>query len=454
MVREAALYRYISLAIQVEGEAGELQAAEPAWLQAALAAAVRHPYEWLGRPLPADQPAVVLPSNTERRRVRRLYPPAEEGLAWADNGRWAAYAQVHLANGMVALRLAYGCRGEADAATWERLAQAAAGLPALADERFFRGETLCLAGRVPDPAAAEAAAACGLPADPAQPAALRRADLPLADGRVAWLFDRPGLPDRLACFYPDDDAAEAAIAPFFNAALPDLLLSLHKIAHQYGRGYEQALRPLLAARERPLAAVLAQEAPPAGDVAALDARLQALAGAYNAFARELAIFDRLAQAVRVNLLNLRQGFAEHGLPQAGPLAAWLTAAERAAGQMEADDGFYRARVRQAEMALAALQVQADIERAHLEQEENRRDAQRNLLLGLIAAVLALGQVMSDAVVGEFLGRLIRGLGRTPLDPMPAGLVFLTKLLLVTGIAAAVAGLFRAASRLRRRQGPR
>jgi len=109
------------------------------------------------------------------------------------------------------------------------------------------------------------------------------------------------------------------------------------------------------------------------------------------------------------------------------------------------------------MALAALQVRADIERAHLEQEENRRDAQRNLLLGLIAAVLALGQVMSDAVVAEFLAWLIRGLGRTPLDPMPAGLVFLAKLVLVTGIAALAVGLAVALSwavgRLRRRPLP-
>jgi len=92
------------------------------------------------------------------------------------------------------------------------------------------------------------------------------------------------------------------------------------------------------------------------------------------------------------------------------------------------------------MALAALQVRADIERAHLEQEENRRDAQRNLLLGLIAAVLALGQLMNDPVVMAFLRRLLGLFNRVPLEPMPQEILFAVKLCFVLGVSLIVLGL--------------
>ncbi|MCS6847354.1 MAG: hypothetical protein RMN52_06530 [Anaerolineae bacterium] len=459
VLREAALYQYVFFAAQVEGETGELRAPDPGWLQATLAAAARHPYDWLGCPLPAGQPAIALPPADTRRRVVRLHPPPAERTAWSCHGRRAAYAEIYLHNGVLSVRLAYGCRGDADDETYRRLAEAAWS-PAEDDRTrdFLRGQTLCYVGRAAGPDAAQAIAARLLPAG-AQAWPLRRADLPLTGGSTgspaghcaAWLFDRPGLPDRLALLYPDDDEAERQVAPYLNAALPELLLALHKIAHLYGRGYEAGLRPLLAERERALAAVLAGESAPAGGVNALDARLTELAEAYHAFARELAIFDRVTQAVRVNLLNLREHVAEYGLPREGPPAAWLTAAERAAGQMEADEGFYRARVRQAEMALAALQVQAEVERAHLEQQEDRRDRQRNLLLGFIAAMLALGQVIGDETIAE----LLRGAGLTPAGPIPAALIFIARLALVLGVGLLVVGALWALGRLRgRREQPR
>jgi hypothetical protein len=201
---------------------------------------------------------------------------------------------------------------------------------------------------------------------------------------------------------------------------------------------------LLAHEERALAAVLlvpvrvAADGPPSGDVEELDGRLRELAAAYNDFAADLAAFQRLAQAVRVNLLNLRQAFNEHSLPREGPLAVRLTAAERAMEQLEADDGFYQARVHQAEMALAALQVQADIERNRIEQEETRQAERRNRLLGFIGMVLALGQIMTDDVVLAFMRWLLAFFGLVSSQPTPEGIIFGVKLLLV--LAAGLAGV--------------
>ncbi len=450
MLREAVLYQYIFLSTQAEGEAGEPRQPDPAWLRSALAQAVRHPYDWLAVPLPQGEPAIAVPEPSDRRAIRRLYPPPGEPSDWRRNGPWAAYADVQLSNGSLCLQLAYGCGGAGDDGVCQRLADAAWPVPDAPG--FVLGQTLCFGGRVADRAGAEAAAAIFLPPDPAHPWPLRVAELSLGPGPdgapwVGWLCDRPGLPDRLAFFYPDDDEAERRASPFFNTILPELALSLHKIAHQYGRGYEQGLRLILAERERGLAGVLARVLPPPADADGLDAALKEVAAAYNAFAAELATFDRLAQAVAVNLANLQAAFSEHGLPRAGPLAVRLTAAERAASQLEADRGFYAARVAQAQMALAALGVQADIERARLEHEENRQAERQNLLLGFIAAVLALGEIMSDEVVLAFLRWLLGLFGQVPLDPMPAEVIFGVKLGLIITIGGLFVGLARGIGRL-------
>jgi hypothetical protein len=200
--------------------------------------------------------------------------------------------------------------------------------------------------------------------------------------------------------------------------------------------------------------VLARTLPPPEGAERLDAQLREVAGVYNDFAADLATFDRLAQAVAVNLANLQATFSEHELPRTGCLAPRLTAAERAVQQLEADRGFYQARVGQTQMALSALQVQAEIERNRIEKEETRQAQQHNVLLGFIAAVLALGQIMNDQVVLAFLRWLLALFGRAPLDPMPPEITFAVKLLLVLGASLLGVGLVRGLGRLWRRVRPR
>jgi hypothetical protein len=232
--------------------------------------------------------------------------------------------------------------------------------------------------------------------------------------------------------------------------LPWLGLSFYKVLHQYERGYEEALHHVLAEREMTQAKVVAGDLP-SRDVEALDTRLKDLAGAYRDFAGELATFDALAQGVRVNLLNLRECYARYSLPKDGPLAAWLASAERALAQLDADAGFYEARVRQAQMALSALQVQTEIERARFQQAEERRSARHNLLLAFIAAVLTLGQVMSDGVAAQFLSWSSHLVGRGAPAVWPPVVVFLTKLLLVWAAGLAGLGLYAVGARLLRRK---
>jgi len=163
------------------------------------------------------------------------------------------------------------------------------------------------------------------------------------------------------------------------------------------------------------------------------------------------------QIVAINLANLQQIFTRYNLPRQGVLAAWLTAAERDMGQLEADSGFYTARTRQAQIALTTLQVRAEIWRAQIEKEENRLAERRNLILGLVSAVgviLALGEVIDNNATEAFL-RWLGALVQFPLsDPVPAGTIFWVRFILIMApsfVAGMVWGISRLVHRLRQRR---
>lgn len=102
------------------------------------------------------------------------------------------------------------------------------------------------------------------------------------------------------------------------------------------------------------------------------------------------------------------------------------------------------------MSLSALQVQTEIERARLQQAEERRTSRRNLLLAFIAAVLTLAQVMSDKVAAQFLSWSFQLFGQgTPTEW--SALVVLTKLILVGAAGLASLGLYALGALLLRRK---
>lgn len=432
MVREPVLYQYVFLAAAAEDEAGHILRLTDELALRLLRPGLRHLYAWLGRPPDEAPPVLHIPSDDERRKTMRLYPPPGRPADWIRNAPWAAYPLVETSDGTLIVTLAFARAGQADEQTWPRLREAEWATPE--PGRFYFGRTVCFGGRVPDVEAAareaEAVLAGSLP--------LRHADLP---GGL-WLFDRPGLPDRLALFYADTDEAERLAAAFFNNILPPLALLLHKIARHYMQGYETAQRVALENKEHRLAAVLQQTRTPRQDLSALESQLHELAGAYNDFTGELATFERLQQTLRVNLINLREVFVEHNLPREGPLAARLAAAEKALQQLEADEGFYQAAVRRAQIALAALQAQADVERGQLEEienrqreEQNRLAERRNLILGLIG--VALGALGLAEVVNESVGELLLRWLSLPVSPLT---VMTSRLALLLSFGA-LAGVF-------------
>lgn len=440
---EAELHQYIVLAAETEGES-----------LTCVQQAVAHLFAWLGMPAPRLPDG--LSASDGPRRPRRLYPSEGQPIDWIwrqSNERLGAYAEVHLIDHTLIIRLSYGQRGEADATTWSRLGQGE--WKPSGHNRFYLGQTLCFVGLVPDQTAAQAQAeqALLIP-NPASLSPLRSVALPFG----VQLFDRPGLPDRLALFYPGDDEAERLVNGFLNTVLPSLALYSHKIAYYYQNSYEAALRLILENRERMLADVLSHALSDlSGErytsdpraLQSLEEYLDKLAEAYGAFAADLTEFEHVQHVVATNLTNLRQLFTIHNLPREGMLAARLADAERAMRQLEADNDFYVARVHHAEVTLAALRVRAEIWRAQIEErenelakEENRLAERRNLILGLVGAVgavLALGELIDNSAAQAFINWLWPLVQRTPPVPLPVGTIFWVRVFLIVS-AGSVAGI--------------
>lgn len=429
---EAMLHHYVFVATALEQAGGQphrlTDAGWPAWPQAALA----QQQAWLGQ---TDVAPAALPDSptADGQAARQLYPVGRPARWQRGADGYAAFAVIRQQQDTVTLQLACGQAGPATAETWSQLATGRWQAPTASP--LYLGQTLCFAGRIGALETAAAATALLLPGARS-----------LRVTQLAWggrLFDRPGLADHLALFYPDSDAAEAQAGLFLNETLPLLALAAHKAAHQYDRMYEGQLRARLNRHEQALAQVLLRAQAPGADTAALDRQLLVIAGAYGQFAADLGQFERIQQTVRVNAANLNAALAE--LPASdGPLAVWRSVAQRAVDQLQADEDYFRAIIQEAEVTLRTLQVRTDLERAELEEEENRLTAEenrlaerRNLILAAIGLILALGEFVSPEAAYQVLCLGVGALRRVcaPAEELGLGLM-----LMRLGLAAVLAGL--------------
>jgi hypothetical protein len=329
--------------------------------------------------------------------------------------------------------------------------------PALVRSRFFWGALTCYGGRVADETAARTAAEAALPAGLAGRQGHIRCSQLEAD---LWLCDRLGLPDTVALFCADKDEAEARASDYFNDVLLTAAIYLKKIAYQYGKGYESGGHALLRCLEARLAKALADarraqsEPDNKANAEQLEKQLRDVAHTYGDFAAALALFKDIQNTVAVNAANLKELLEKHALPREGPLAAWRAVVARAMEQLAADERYYEARTREAEVTLRVLEARAELAREEQERRENDLAEKRNrglnwLILAIGYATLVLTFVSDDTVKalirwwnggvkeGEFrLGELLVG-------------KFAMGLLMAVGLALIWLGLSKGLPRLGR-----
>jgi hypothetical protein len=329
-------------------------------------------------------------------------------------------------------QLAYNQQRQANKTTWNYM-QVGLWEPPI-QQPFYLGMTTCYGGRVPSEEEAYRQAEQVLRStNPDRVVALRLSKLPFG----GWLFDRPGLPNILALFYPDDDDHEAHASDFFNYVLPDLALYLHKVDHQYQRGYEDALRVKLEETEHSVATAIVHAGGLGPSLDQLESQLKEIAEAYGEFAKVLGSFERLQATVNINAANLQELFVKHALPEGGPLAAWRAVVARAVEQLQADERFYRATANETLGSLEALQIQTAIKRGQLEEQEVHLGNRRNLILTVIGLILALGQLLATQEFEDFLRWLWPQLSGSAIFPAKLGvsvLIILVGLVIFWGVA--------------------
>jgi hypothetical protein len=427
-LREAVVYQYVYLLAQKLTEDSEQTPYDSGVLKQ-LRAAVDHVHKWVG-----SSPANLPPEELLQPRDRR-----EEVVVYASNWQygtdkpWASYAYARLLDSTLILQLAYGQHQEAHKGTWCYLRS---GLWEPLESPLYLGKMICYGGRVPDETAAGQQADIVLPPPhPDRKVPLQVSKLPFG----GWLFDRPGLPETLALFYPDDNEHEAQAAGFFNAVLPHLALYAYKLGYQY-RQYDNYLRAEVERKEGLLAKAMAKARSPGQDLSRLEEELEQVAGAYGEFASVHGTFEQVYHTVSINVANLEELFVRHGLVQTGPLAAWRAGAVRAKEQLQADGGFYRAIINEAQVFLQVLRTQVEIKRGQLEEEQNRHGIRRNLILAVIGLILALGIGREE---GEAFIRWLLGLLNVSLPAkLPEGAIFGARLglMLLLGVVVAVTSI--------------
>lgn len=178
--------------------------------------------------------------------------------------------------------------------------------------------------------------------------------------------------------------------------------------------------------------------------ATLEIRLSKLADKYASMARHLMLFEHDLKAMQVNQSNLERFLDEYSLPKEGFLQSIVTISRDKVRQVEADMEFYRIVMQQADTTLNAVQMRAEIERERREHAEDERDQQRNLILGFIAVILTLGQLIGDEVIVE----LLRDIGVVMNAAAPSHMqIFFARLVLLVGGSLLALWVWQGAKRM-------
>ena len=442
-LREAALVQYVFFALAQETAAGQIMRMPEARLGDLVRQTVEHVRAWLRLPTQAEDPQIhTHPPEGARVRIWSVY---HSELLKDEAGRRVGFVDARGHGDTLILEIGYGCHGPAEDEPWDKLRAALWSPPA--DDPAYLGQALCYGGIIAEEEAAARQAMAALA--PTEPGELRRCELP-----YGWLYDHPQAPpgwladflqpEALALFYPDEEAEKKAGA-FFHTAMPLLSMYAHQAAREYW-DYERGLRPRLDESERTLVRSLAATAVPASDLEALEKRLHAIATAYASFGNHLSGFEGRRLSVKISVSNFSETLKRHELPVAGPLAARQAALQRWLGRLEADEGYYRALVRRAEITLRGLQAAAEIKRAQAAEAEARAESRTNLWLAFIGFALGAGELITADTATSFLSWL--GFV-APRPGWPEGIIFTTRLglafafgLLGVGVAWAIQAVWR------------
>ena len=143
----------------------------------------------------------------------------------------------------------------------------------------------------------------------------------------------------------------------------------------------------------------------------------------------------LRTTIQANETNIRDLFERSMVRPAGWLLRILQGARAAMQQLDVDSSYREIKLRQAETTLNAIRLQADIERARIENEENALSRKLTLLIGIVAAVVALAALV-ERNIGLTFGRTVLGLSLP--DPVSFGgevEIFLIRALLIALVSA-------------------
>ncbi|HID10741.1 MAG TPA: hypothetical protein EYP17_05505 [Candidatus Latescibacteria bacterium] len=396
-VTDPVIVQYIFYHRWLEGDDEEAKERRRACFEEALREAVGHIYGLAGEEAPS-------PCFLSLKRDRHLSQPIfNSGQLWRDDGKRVYFVEARTHGDIFTLELGYTWVGDYEPRVFAEM-RGEIWHP-LRDDLF--GESICLGGLAGEGVAEEDFGElsravflswAGLGEELSQ--------ISLPYGQLHRLADHSFL-----LLYPNREA-EARASDFFHELFPALEIHRQKIERLL-TPYEEEIYPRAEGAEREVDAQLDLAAIRLEDLEHLEARLNGLAVRYTELADCVSDILKMKNTISISRENL-EGYLGRLFGGSPPKddRMFLPSLERyrlREEQMEADLSYLRATLDEAEVAFQAIGAQVSIERGQIE-------GRTNLILGIIGAALAVGQVVDSELAGLIWDALFpripleRGLG--------------------------------------------
>jgi hypothetical protein len=380
-ITDPVIVQYVFYHRWLEGDDEEAKEGRRARFEGALRGAIAHIYGLAGE----DAPPLRFP---HLKRDRHLSQPIfSSRQLWKEEGKQLYFIEARTHGDMFVLELGYSWGGDYPPGIFSEIRHEVWHPP---DDNLF-GESFCLGGLAEEGVAGEVFLSwAGSNEAPSQ--------ITLPYGKLYRLADHPFL-----LLYPNRDA-EAKAGDFLHELFPTLEIHRRKIEALLAI-YEEEMYPKAEGAEREVDAHLDLAAIRLEDLEHLEARLNGLAVRYTELADCISDIEKVKNTVSISRRNL-EGHLERlfGGPLPKDDRMFIPFLERyrlREEQMEADLSYLRATLDEAEVAFDAIGTQVSIERGQIE-------GRTNLILGIVGASLAVGQVVDSELAGLIWDTLFAG----------------------------------------------
>lgn len=223
-----------------------------------------------------------------------------------------------------------------------------------------------------------------------------------------WLYHRDLDTGAVALLYLEEAENDGRAESLVNRTLPLIAVFQLKVQWIFESNYMNNYRePLMQSRQQ-LDRVVCRSYTAAQELDAIDAQSHDIAVHLEKLIRLFGQFSLAQETVALTYSKYKECLESSQIEGGGYFRLIDAEMRHAVEQMAADEGYIRATMDSAKAMLTALGTRAAVERARIEQEENRLQERRNDLLNLGAYIVGISGLALAFATDDFVTAALRG----------------------------------------------